>query len=519
VESGKAGWSEPYIGAIAKNLRINYARPIYRNKTLVSVVAINVPLHTINERIISTRLNKMGTAVLVDHDLNIIAREGMSTNGENWADRQMIERFGLDAASGGQSRFAEELKVAKAGIHRGIYRGKDSFIAHAPVESTGWSVLFIMPVEAVYAPIVPTEKAIMKEAASVKAQVIGKIRVSLLILTAVFLIIIAAVYVVARRTARLVTDPIMVLDEGARIIGNGKLDHRIEIRSGDEIEGLADTFNRMTADLREHIRNLTETTAAKERIQSELKVATDIQASLLPRIFPAFPDRPEFDIYAHMDPAKEVGGDFYDFFFIDEKNLCFIIADVSDKGVPAALYMMVAKTLLKTEALRGLPPDEVLFRVNNLLAPDNDTCMFVTVFCAIMDTETGQVRFANAGHNPPLICNGEGCFEYMKIQAGFVLGPMADSAYVTETFTLGENDVFFLYTDGVTEAKNPEAELYGEKRLREALSRGPSDNLTELVHFIRSKVESHANGAPQSDDVTMLAVKFRGKGLLQEARV
>jgi sigma-B regulation protein RsbU (phosphoserine phosphatase) len=278
VKSGKPGWSEPYIGVIDKNLRINYSRPVYRNKRLVAVVAINVPLQTINESIISTRLNKSGSAVLVDSDLNVIAREGMSTNGENWADRQKIERFKLDAASESQKRFEEELKDAKAGIHRGMYKGKDCFIAHAPVETTGWSVLFIMPAEAVYAPIVLTEKAIVKEADTVKAQVISKIRFSLFVLTVVFLIIIAVVCLVARRTAKLVTDPIMVLDEGARIIGSGNLNHHIVIHTGDEIEELAITLNNMTADLRDYIRNLSEATAARERIQSELKAAADIRA-------------------------------------------------------------------------------------------------------------------------------------------------------------------------------------------------------------------------------------------------
>ena len=509
TDSGVPGWSAPYIGVIAKNLRINYSRPIYRQKKLVAVVAVNVPLQTINERIISTRLNNLGSAVLVDHSLNIIAREGMSTNAENWADPQKVERFNLDAASGSQKKFEEELKVGKAGIHKAAYKGKDCFIAHAPVESTGWSVLFIMPVEAVFAPIIPTENAILKQADTVKSQVIRKIRFSLFILTAVFFIIIALVYMVARRTAKLVTDPIMVLDEGARCIGNGNLDHRIEIHSGDEIEELAHTFNKMTADLKDYISNLTETTAAKERIQSELNVASDIQASLLPRLFPAFPDRPEFDIFASMDPAKEVGGDFYDFFFIDTNNLCFLIADVAGKGVPAALYMMVAKTLLKSEGQRLGEPDQILGYVNNILAADNDSCMFATVFCAILDIKSGEVRFANAGHNPPLVIDSAGV-RYLTLKPGFVLGPMEDVVYEAERITMSPGDTLFLYTDGVTEATNLADELYGEPQLLDALQRGPKEELTDMIHGIRIEVSRHADGAPQSDDVTMVALKYRG---------
>ncbi len=509
VESGKGGWSTPYIGVIAKNLRINYSKPIYRNKKLVAVVAINVPLQTINERIISTRLNNQGSAVLVDNNRKIIAREGMITNSENWADPQKAEHFALDSDSLGNKNFEEDLLAAKPGIHRAKYKGKDCYIAYAPVTSTHWSVLFIMPVDAINAPIIPTEKAIIHQAETVKGQVTDKIRFSIVVLSVVFLIIVFAVYVVARRMAEFVTGPIMELDKGVRIIGNGNLEHKIEIDSGDEIEELAGTFNKMTSDLREYIRDLTETTAAKERIQSELKVATDIQASLLPRLFPAFPDRPEFDIFATMDPAKEVGGDFYDFFFIDDNNLCFIIADVADKGVPAALYMMVSKTLLKSEGQRLGEPDQILRYVNNILAADNENCMFVTVFCAILNTRTGEVRFANAGHNPPLIIESQG-IRYLTVKAGFVLGPITDSAYETELITMLPGDTLFLYTDGVTEAKNPEAELYGEPRLLNALECGPKEDLAEMIHNIRTAVTKHANGAPQSDDVTLLAIKYKG---------
>ena len=240
-------------------------------------------------------------------------------------------------------------------------------------------------------------------------------------LMAGMLVIVLLVVIVLSRK---ITAPVLMLREGVTIASTGNLDHLLDIRTGDEIQELADAFNRMTTDLKEHIRNLTETTAAKERIQSELKVATDIQASLLPRLFPAFPDRPEFDIFASMDPAKEVGGDFYDFFFIDDNNLCFLIADVAGKGVPAALYMMVTKTLLKSEGQRLGEPDRMLAYVNNILAADNESCMFATVFCAILNIRTGEVRFANAGHNPPLIIDSQG-IRYLDRESGFCAGAYA----------------------------------------------------------------------------------------------
>ena len=203
-------------------------------------------------------------------------------------------------------------------------------------------------------------------------------------------------------------------------------------------------------------------------------------------MFPAFPDRPEFDIFASMDTAKEVGGDFYDFFFIDDNHLCFLIADVAGKGVPAALYMMVAKTLLKSEGQRLEDPGQILSYVNNVLAADNDRCMFATVFCAILEIHSGEVRFANAGHNPPLVINSSG-IRYLALKSGFVLGPMEDTTYETERITLQPGDTLFLYTDGVTEAANFANELYGEQQLLAALQRGPKEDLVEMIHYIREK--------------------------------
>jgi sigma-B regulation protein RsbU (phosphoserine phosphatase) len=327
----------------------------------------------------------------------------------------------------------------------------------------------------------------------------------------------AVVLLVVVALSRKITAPVLLLKEGVDILSTGNLDHRLNIRTGDEIQELADAFNKMTADLKEHIRNLTETTAAKERIQSELDVATDIQASLLPRLFPAFPERPEFDIFASMDPAKEVGGDFYDFFFIDQNNLCFLIADVAGKGVPAALYMMVTKTLLKSEGQRIGEPDQILAYVNNVLAADNDSCMFATVFCAILDIRSGEVRFANAGHNPPLLIDSSGT-RYLNVKSGFVLGPMENTTYETERLTLQPGDTLFLYTDGVTEATNAADDLYGEPQLLAALQSGPTEELTDIAHNIRTEVTRHANGAPQSDDVTMVALTYRGVKLHDDKR-
>ncbi|HOU35822.1 MAG TPA: SpoIIE family protein phosphatase [Candidatus Omnitrophota bacterium] len=261
--------------------------------------------------------------------------------------------------------------------------------------------------------------------------------------------------------------------------------------------------------IKRFIENLKAETAARERIESELRIAQEIQASMLPTVFP---ERKEFEIFAMMDPAKEVGGDFYDFFFVDDTHLCIVIGDVSGKGVPAALFMAISKTLIKTEAREHFSTDEVISQVNAILVPDNQTCLFVTVFCAILDLETGELEFTNAGHNPPLVCDISGCYNFMKMACGFVVGVMDNIKCASERLVLKPGDTIFLYTDGVTEAMDPDKQQFGEKRLREALSGHKDQDVPGLVKNIRQDVFDFVRGAQQSDDITMLALRYKGKG-------
>jgi sigma-B regulation protein RsbU (phosphoserine phosphatase) len=268
-------------------------------------------------------------------------------------------------------------------------------------------------------------------------------------------------------------------------------------------------LNLMQLSFGRFIENLKKETETRERIKSELRIARDIQASMLPRVFP---QREEFDIFATMEPAKEVGGDFYDFFFIDKDKLCLLIGDVSGKGVPAALFMAITKALLKTEALRGLSPDEVLFRVNNILCPENQACMFATVFCIILDIQTGKIQFSNGGHNPPLIHTGNGDFEFISLPKGLVVGVMPDSKFESTSLTLKPNDAVFLYTDGVTEAMNPQDKLFSEQRLKSCLGQLSNNDMPTIIKGVKQEILAFAEGADQSDDITMIALKYKGKG-------
>lgn len=247
----------------------------------------------------------------------------------------------------------------------------------------------------------------------------------------------------------------------------------------------------------------------RQRIETELDVAQRIQADMLPCIFPAFPERREFDIYATMAPAREVGGDFYDFFMVDERHLAIVIADVSGKGVPAALFMVIGKTLIKDHTRPGLNLGEVFSQVNELLCDSNHEGMFITAFEGVLDLVSGEFCFVNAGHEVPFISRAGEPFEPYKVRPGFVLAGMEDMKYQFGTIQLAPGDKIFQYTDGVTEATNSEEELYGMERLGEVLKKNTEKSPEELLPVVRGDIDAFVGSAPQFDDITMLCVEYR----------
>lgn len=311
--------------------------------------------------------------------------------------------------------------------------------------------------------------------------------------------------------ARSITQPLTALTQAATDIAGGNLDIDLPpVKSAQEIRKLAEAFRHMKVSLKDYIKQLTETTAAKERIESELKIAHDIQMGILPKIFPPFPDRPdEFDLFAVLEPAREVGGDFYDFFYIDDSRFCFVIGDVSGKGVPASLFMAVAKTLIKTTATDDADPGRILTKVNNDLSEGNDACMFVTIFLGILNTKTGEVVYANGGHNPPLIVRSQEGASFLDVSRGLVVGAMDGYIYRTETVSLKQGDSLFMYTDGVTEAMNKKEEFFSDARLLKSMASSDGKSVTETISRVRQEIASFAGDAPQSDDITIMMVLYK----------
>lgn len=285
----------------------------------------------------------------------------------------------------------------------------------------------------------------------------------------------------------------------------------IIVKNDDEIKDLADSFSRMYREVQEYISKLETVTAEKERIGAELDVAAKIQTSMLPCIFPPFPNRDEFDIYATMDPAKEVGGDFYDFFMVDDDHLAFVVADVSGKGVPAALFMVIGKTLIKDHT--GLHDDlgEVFTEVNNILCASNSEEMFITAFEGVLNLKTGELRYVNAGHETPFICRNNGVYEPFKVKAGFILAGMEGIRYKSGSVQLQPGDKIFQYSDGVPEAMNRKNEQYGMHRLEKVLVQNSKKNPAELLPAIKADLDAFVGEAEQFDDITMLCVKFNAK--------
>ena len=335
----------------------------------------------------------------------------------------------------------------------------------------------------------------------------------IILIEALIAILSGVVWVVYMR--RRIVVPVQQLSEAALNMvehledGNSP---ELVVKHEDELRELADSFATMYREVGAYIAKLETVTAEKERIGAELDVAAKIQSSMLPCIFPAFPDRNEFDIYATMDPAKEVGGDFYDFFMVDADHLAFVVADVSGKGVPAALFMVIGKTLIKDHT--GLHDDlgEVFTEVNNILCASNSEEMFITAFEGVLNLKTGELRYVNAGHEIPFLCRKGGVFEPFKVRAGFVLAGMQGIRYRAGSIQLEPGDKVFQYSDGIPEAINSEKAPYGMKRLESVLAKNSEKAPSELLPLVKADVDAFVGDADQFDDITMLCIEFKGNG-------
>ncbi|MCR5836939.1 MAG: SpoIIE family protein phosphatase [Lachnospiraceae bacterium] len=330
-----------------------------------------------------------------------------------------------------------------------------------------------------------------------------------LILIVIFVLIGQALYL-----NRVLLFPVQTITKEASRFAEENIlsEHKLSevIKNKDEIGMLAKSIDKMEEQIHSYIDNITQITAEKERISTELSLATAIQEGMLPNVFPPFPEHTEFDLYASMSPAKEVGGDFYDFFLIDDDHLCMVMADVSGKGIPAALFMMASKIILANNVLMNQSPAEVLEKTNNMICSNNKMEMFVTVWLGILEISTGKVTAANAGHEYPIIMKPNGEFELLKDKHGFVIGGMSGIKYSNYEFVMEAGSKLFLYTDGIPEATNGDKELFGTDRTLEALNAKTDGRPEDVLHHVRSVIDEFVGEAEQFDDITMLCTEYYG---------
>lgn len=332
------------------------------------------------------------------------------------------------------------------------------------------------------------------------------------ILMLLVVLIVAAVLTSAFSVARRITDPLNAITRRVASLGIRNRQFMMEdvYRTGDEIEVLAVSFAKQSARNQLYIDQIQRVTAEKERIGAELDMASRIQSSQLPSSFPPFPDRKEFSLYASMTPAREVGGDFYDFFMIDQDHMGFVMADVSGKGVPAALLMMVSRVLIKSGLQNRKSPAETLASVNNQLCENNGADFFVTVWCAVLEISTGKGIAANAGHEHPALRRAGGLYELQVYKHSVPVGTIKDIPFRQHEFRLYPGDSFFVYTDGVAEATNGQKALYGAQRLLAALNQDPEAQPEQVLEHVTRDIKGFVDGAEQFDDITMLSFRYLG---------
>ena len=487
----------------ANGYRVTCAAPYHDSEGIAGVVGIGNSLETLDALYMSSEftdrlefiLNDKAQIIMVSHEENVLAAGTKDISKSEEATLVNV---------------ANRMMAGESGIADVVIDGEDYYLAFAPIEMTHWSFGTLVKKKITRMSSEEVSKNLLMQMDDFE----NDLKKIFLILPLVSILILAAILRALLKKGVKVSDnfvkPIRELADGVREISSGNFDKKLNIKTGDEIEHLATCFNTMTDELQTYMKDLTKVTAERERLATELDVAAKIQMSMLPQKFPA---RDDCEIFATMHPAKYVGGDFYDFYFLDEKHLVITIADVSGKGVPAAIFMAMSKTILKNYALMMKNPDDfsaVMALTNRQLCQNNYEKMFVTVFLGMLNLETGEFIYVNGGHNFPLVYRTEtGEFEYLDVKKSCLLGIKKNLQFNQQSLQLSRGDILFLYTDGVTEAMNEDYEEYLPERLKKILNQADKNApLDEILNFVLADVKKHAGNAEQSDDITMLACRL-----------
>ena len=475
---GRGLWTEPFFdeggGGV---LMCTRAVPFRRDGLFWGVATIDIALDQFIAETARIPLGKGGYAFIVSQQGRYVA----------FPDKTKVMKASIQDAD---PELARLMMSGEGGFRAAMdpLRREAAWIAFAPAQNGGFSLALVYPRSEVLAEAFDLEKELLA-----------------LGLTGLAGLVIALVVV-----ARSISKPITQLAAAAQQVAQGDLEQRLNVDTPTmEVANLANAFNKMTRDLQMRMQELRYTTTVKERIEGELGAARNIQMSLVPKTFPAFPERTEFDVHALLRPAREVGGDFYDFYFLDGDRLCFLIADVSGKGIPAALFMAVTKTLLKAGSSRDLPMAQMMARMNDELCGQTDGGMFVSVVFAVLDVKTGALTFCNAGHPPPFRFSEAGVAPLVGPR-NVALGAMPGLGYRAGTAQLAPGDALFFYTDGVTEALTDGDHFYGSVRLQSTLAKVAALGVEKITRGVVSDVRAFCGEREQSDDISVMVLRWHG---------
>lgn len=477
-------WSEPYYDEGGANIIMTtYSRPLFRaDSTVYAIFTADVSLNGLTEMVNSIKP--------YEHSYNFLIGRGGTYIVHPQKERIFNETFftaTVDMADTTARRLGQQMVDGKRGVMTLQNDDTLSYVFYAPIPSTRWSLAIVCPHADVFAGSDRLEKIVA---------VVVAIGLLLLLLFSI-------------RIIKHVTHPLTLFARSAESIAGGNFNTVLpHIKTRDEMWKLYESFDFMQHSLVRHMDELKTTTSNKERIESELRIASEIQMGMIPKIFPPFPDRDDIDLYAILKPAKEVGGDLYDF-FIDSEKLYFTIGDVSGKGIPASLFMAVTRSLFRSIAVHLADPVRIVESMNSSVAETNESNMFVTLFVGVLDLKTGVLNYCNAGHNPPILIAPTGDVHYMSVKPNIPVGLYEAFHYQGEQILFEPGTKLFMYTDGLTEAENPAAELFSDQQLLECMTLCKEAKPLALTTHIVQQVVTHADTAPQSDDLTILIIEYK----------
>ncbi|MCR5403498.1 MAG: SpoIIE family protein phosphatase [Butyrivibrio sp.] len=484
--------------------------PVFIDGEFVAALEGSINLDTIRKMVADIEYGKNGFSILTEAD-NIIYSP--RTEGELSMDNKVST-----PVKGKVNKKLEEALLMEKGWRAGFKRltvdGMPYYASYAPIRSVDWKLVMFIPEEEIERPTNELLSELNKVSADALEEYATVFSGTVFRMVLAFALLVLGAVITSFFFSSRITGPIKLITKKVQEISGENLVFEADekYKTGDEIEILADAFEDMSERTRRYIKELMEVTSEKERMAAELSVAAKIQEDMLPKNFPMFPERSEFEVFASMKPAKEVGGDFYDIFMIDDDHLALVIGDVSGKGISAALFMVKSKMLIQNRTMMGGTPGEILEDVNEKLRDGNTALMFVTVWLGILTISTGHMIEANAGHTNPAVClNGE-CFELIEKKHGSCLGIRPGKKYTNDEFDLSDGSCLFVYTDGVNEAENPDSGQFGTGRMLEVLSRTACLNPEDILGAVSEEIGSFAGGATQFDDITMMAIRWNKKG-------